>query len=195
MLLARAALLIRTFVNLRRVEPGFDTRRVLTFQISPAGEAYNTTAKVSDFYRRALERLKSLPGVEAAAVTSNLPLSAQFRMPFGIAGQPEHQESVQFRLITPDYFDVMQIPLRQGRAFADSDAQGAGNVAIVNAAFVRKYLGGAGVLGQTLIVGRGPRALSHEIVGVAGDVKQFGLASDAPPMMYIPASQAPDGLT
>jgi predicted permease len=194
MLLMSAALLIRTFVNLRRVEPGFDTRRVLTFQISPTGQAYNTTAKVSDFYRRALERLKSLPGVEAAAVTSNLPLSAQFRMPFGIAGQPEHQESVQFRLITPDYFDVMQIPMQQGRAFAESDAQGAGNVAIVNAAFARKYLGDADALGQTLIVGRGPRALSHQIVGVAGDVKQFGLASDAPPMMYIPASQAPDGL-
>jgi putative ABC transport system permease protein len=195
MLLVSAALLIRTFVNLRRVEPGFDTQRVLTFQISPTGQAYNTTAKVSGFYRLALERLKSLPGVEAAAVTSNLPLSAQFRMPFGIAGQPEYQESVQFRLITPDYFEVMRIPMQQGRAFADTDAQGAGNVAIVNAAFARKYLAGADTLGQTLIVGRGPRALSHQIVGVAGDVKQFGLASDAPPMMYIPASQAPDGLT
>ncbi|HKP12896.1 MAG TPA: ABC transporter permease, partial [Blastocatellia bacterium] len=194
MLLTSAALLIRTFVNLRRVEPGFDTRRVLTFQISPTGPAYNTTAKVGDFYRRALERLGGLPGVEAAAVTSNLPLSAQFRMPFGIAGQPEHAESVQFRLITPEYFDAMSIPLQQGRAFAESDAQGSGNVAVVNAAFARKYLSDADALGQTLTVGRGARALSHQIVGVVGDVKQFGLASDAPPMIFIPASQAPDGL-
>ncbi|HEY9231983.1 MAG TPA: ABC transporter permease [Blastocatellia bacterium] len=195
MLLTSAALLIRTFVNLRRVAPGFETRHVLTFQISPTGSAYNTTAKVGDFYRRALERLDSLSGVEAAAVTSNLPLSAQFRMPFGIAGQPEHQESVQFRLITPEYFNVMQIPLQQGRGFADTDAQGAGNVAIVNEAFARKYLADAGALGQTLMIGRGPRALIHQIVGVVGDVKQFALASDAPPMMFIPAAQAPDGLT
>ncbi|HJQ22318.1 MAG TPA: ABC transporter permease [Blastocatellia bacterium] len=195
MLLVSAALLIRTFVNLRSVAPGFETRHVLTFQISPTGATYNTTAKVGDFYRRALERLDSLPGVQAAAVTSNLPLSAQFRMPFGIAGQPEHPESVQFRLITPEYFAVMQIPLRQGRVFADTDAAGAGNVAIVNEAFARKYLADASALGQTLMIGRGPRALAHQIVGVVGDVKQFALSSDAPPMMFIPAAQAPDGLT
>ncbi|HKQ07297.1 MAG TPA: ABC transporter permease [Blastocatellia bacterium] len=195
MLLTSAALLIRTFVNLRRVEPGFETRHVLTFQISPTGSAYNTTAKVGDFYRRALERLGGLPGVEAAAVTSNLPLSAQFRMPFAIAGQPEHTESVQFRLITPEFFRVMQIPLQQGRAFADTDTAGSGNVAIVNQAFARKYLSDTDALGQTLTIGRGPRALSHQIIGVVGNVKQFALASDAPPMMFIPAAQAPDGLT
>jgi len=193
-LLTSAVLLIRTFVNLRRVEPGFATRQVMTFQISPSGSAYDTTAKVGDFYRRALERLESLPGVEAAAVTSNLPLAAQFRMPFGIAGQPEHLESVQFRLITPDYFRVMQIPLQQGRAFAETDGQGSGNVAIVNEAFARKYLADANALGQILLIGRGTRALTHQIVGVAGDVKQFALASEAPPMMFIPAAQAPDGL-
>ena len=195
MLLVSAALLIRTFVNLRRVAPGFETRHVLTFQVSPTGAAYNSTAKVGDFYRRALERLDGMPGVEAAAVTSNLPLSAQFRMPFGIAGQPDHPESVQFRLITPEYFRVMQIPLQQGREFADNDAQGAGNVAIVNEAFARKYLADASAIGQTLMIGRGPRALAHQIIGVVGDVKQFALASDAPPMMFIPAAQAPDGLT
>jgi putative ABC transport system permease protein len=193
-LLTSAALLIRTFVNLRRVEPGFETRRVLTFQVSPTGSAYNTTAKTDDFYRRALEQLESLPGVEAAAVTSNLPLSAQFRMPFGVAGQPDHPESVQFRLITPEYFNVMQIPLRQGRAFAETDTQGAGNVAIVNEAFARKYLSAASALGQSLLIGRGPRATAHQIVGVVGNVKQFALSSDAPPMMFIPAAQAPDGL-
>jgi putative ABC transport system permease protein len=194
-LLIGAALMIQTFINLRRVAPGFDPRNVLTFQISPSGPNYDTTAKTSDFYRRALERVKSLPGVEAAAVTSNLPLSAQFRMPFAVEGQPPHPESVQLRLITPEYFRALRIPLRQGREFAEADTAGTGNVAVVNAAFARQYISNADPLNQQLQIGRGQRSLKYAIVGVVGDTKHFGLGAAAPPMMYIPASQSPDNLT
>jgi putative ABC transport system permease protein len=195
LLLIGAALMIQTFVNLRRVAPGFDPRNVLTFQISPSGPNYDTTAKTSDFYRRALERIKGLPGVESAAVTSNLPLSAQFRMPFAVEGQPPRPESVQLRLITPEYFRALKIPLRQGREFAESDATGTGNVAVVNEAFARQYMSNADPLNQQLQIGRGQRALKHVIVGIVGDTKHFGLGAAAPPMMYIPASQSPDNLT
>jgi putative ABC transport system permease protein len=195
LLLIGAALMIQTFVNLRRVAPGFDPRNVLTFQISPSGPNYDTTAKTSDFYRRALDRVKSLPGVEAAAVTSNLPLSAQFRMPFAVEGQPPRPESVQLRLITPEYFRALRIPLRRGREFAESDAAGTGNVAVVNEAFARQYILNADPLNQQLQIGGGRRSLKHVIVGVVGDTKHFGLGSAAPPMMYIPASQSPDSLT
>ncbi len=194
LLLIGAALMIQTFINLRRVAPGFDPRNVLTFQISPSGPNYDTTAKTSDFYRRALERVKSLPGVEAAAVTSNLPLSAQFRMPFAVEGQPPRPESVQLRLITPEYFRALRIPLRQGREFAETDAAGTGNVAMVNEAFARRYILNADPLNQQLQIGRGQRPLKHLIVGVVGDTKHFGLGAAAPPMMYIPASQSPDSL-
>ena len=195
LLLIGASLMIQTFVNLRRVAPGFDPRNVLTFQISPGGPNYDTTAKTSDFYRRALERVKSLPGVEAAAVTSNLPLSAQFRMPFAVEGQPPRPESVQLRLITPEYFRALRIPLRRGREFAETDAAGTGNVAVVNEAFARLYISNADPLNQQLQIGRGQRALKHAIVGVVGDTKHFGLGAASPPMMYIPASQSPDNLT
>ncbi len=194
LLLAGAGLLLRTFVNLRNVQPGFDARKVLTFQISPSGANYDTTAETAAFYDRALERLKALPGVEAAAVTSNLPLAAQFRMPFAIAGQPAYPESVQFRLISPDYFGVLRIPLRQGRVFAAADSAGAEPVVLVNEAFARKYIMNLDPLGQQLQIGRGQRALQHRIAGVVGDTKHFGLGAAASPMMFIPAAQAPDGL-
>ena len=77
-LLIGAALLVRTFANLRGVGPGFDSQHVLTFQVALSGPQYDTTAKVTEFYRRALERFASVPGVEAAAVTSSLPLMGQF---------------------------------------------------------------------------------------------------------------------
>jgi hypothetical protein len=128
---------------------------VSAFQISPSGPNYDTTAKTSDFYRRALERIKSLPGVEAAAVTSNLPLSAQFRMPFAVEGQPPRPESVQLRLITPEYFRALRIPLRQGREFAETDAAGTGNVAVVSSSvaserFIMTLLGLFAALGLSL---------------------------------------------
>src|SRR5581483_800325 len=121
-LLIGAALLIRTFLNLRGVEPGFDPRHVLTFQVTPMGPQYEAGSQARDYYRRALERLSALPGVEAAAVTNSLPLSAQFRMPFEIAGLAEIPESAQFRVVSPDYFKVMKVAVRQGRAFTEGDA-------------------------------------------------------------------------
>ncbi|MBI1765587.1 MAG: ABC transporter permease [Acidobacteria bacterium] len=195
LLLVGAGLTSRTFVNLREVKPGFDAHNVLTFQLSPNGANYDTTAKTAAFYDRALERLRALPGVESAAVTSNLPLSAQFRMPFAIAGQPARRESVQFRLISADYFNVLRVPVRQGRAFAATDDTGTEHVAVVNEAFARKFLANVEPLGQPLQIGRGPNALQHRIVGVVGDTKHFGLNEAAPPMMFIPAAQAPADLT
>lgn len=195
LLLVGAGLLLRTFVNLREVKPGFDAHNVLTFQLSPNGANYDTTAETAAFYDRALERLRALPGVESVAVTSNLPLSAQYRMPFAVAGQPAYRESVQFRLITPEYFDVLRVPVRQGRVFAATDTTGTENVAVVNEAFARQYLSNVAPLGQQLQIGRGQSALQHRIVGVVGDTKHFGLNQAAPPMMFIPAAQAPDNTT
>ena len=143
-LLIGAALLVRTFVNLHRVEPGFDPRNVLTFQTTPMGPQYATAEQNREFYRRALERLNAAPGVEAAAMTSTLPLSSQFRIGMEVVGRPAIPESVQFRVISPDYFKVMKTPVRQGRVFTDSDAPNSELVAIVNDAFVHRHLNNAG---------------------------------------------------
>src|SRR4030095_11737290 len=153
MLLIGAALLVRTFANLRGVGPGFDSQHILTFQVALSGPQYDTTAKITDFYRRALERFASVPGVEAAAVTSGLPLMGQFNLPYALPGDAEPKASVQYRMISPDYFRVMKVALRQGRVFSASDSAGSAAVVIINEAFARQNFPYADPLGQHLCVG------------------------------------------
>ena len=192
-LLAGAALMIRSFVNLRQVDTGFDPINVLTFQIAPNGPRYDTAAKNAELFRQALERIKSLPGVEAVSVTSNLPLGEYLNLGVEVEGRPNTQSSVEYRMITPEYFRVMRMKLRQGREFAESDNTGAEGVVVVNEAYARRFFANADPLGHHLIVERrakGSKAL--RVIGVVNDAKQFGLNSPAPVTVYVPISQVPD---
>ncbi|HZN10703.1 MAG TPA: ABC transporter permease [Blastocatellia bacterium] len=192
-LLAGAGLLLRTFANLLGVEPGFDPRRVLTFEVAPNGKPYDTAAGSADYFRRALERIKGLPGVEAAAVTSNLPLGAWLNLTVEVAGRPDSANSTEIRLVTPEYFRVMKMTLLRGRAFAEGDAPGAAPVAIVSEAYARRNFPEGDPLGGGLVVGPGGAgARVSQIVGVVNDVKQFGLGAPAAPTVYIPLDQVPD---
>jgi predicted permease len=195
MLLIGAALLVRTFANLRGVGPGFDSRNVLTFQVALSGPQYDTTAKVTEFNRRALEGFASLPGVEATAVTSSLPLLGQFNLPYAFPGDAEPKGAVQYRMISPDYFRVMKVALRQGRAFSASDTAGSAAVVIVNEAFARQNFPNAEPIGQQLCVGcsYGDPAM-RSVVGVVSDTKQSSLSTPAPPMVFVLFAQVPDAL-
>ena len=192
-LLVGAGLLVRTFTNLLAVAPGFDPRGVLTFQVNLNGEHYDTAEKASAFFRDALERISRLPGVEAAAVTNKLPLDWQFNLPVVFADKPDQPQSVQFRMITPDYFRVMKIDVKQGRAFGDEDNPTSAPVILVNEAFAQRFYEGRGALGRQLLVG-GKDEPGRQVVGVVGDIKQQGLDRPAPPMVYVPFTQASDHL-
>jgi predicted permease len=191
-LLVGATLLVRTFANLSAVEPGFDSRNVLTVHLTLNGERYDTTKEAAAFYQSALERISNIPGVESAAVTSTLPLNAQFNMPVVFPGRPDATRAVQFRMITPEYFAVMKIPVKQGRAFIDSDNAGSQAVAIVNEAFVSRHLTDGDPMTQQFSIGRELGDPLRQIVGIVGDAKQFGLDRDAPPMVFVPLGQVPD---
>jgi putative ABC transport system permease protein len=193
-LLVGAMLLIRTFVNLQRVAPGFEAQNVLTFQIALNGERYKKTQQAEAFYREALERIKGLAGVEAAAVTSTLPLNAQFNLPVRHLNQADAVQSAQFRMITPDYFRVMKINIQQGRGFTEADHSGAQGVAIVNEAFVRQFFKEANPFEQQVAIGRGTLDQSRQIVGVVNDTKQAGMDKAAPPMIFVPLPQVSDNL-
>ncbi|HVQ38012.1 MAG TPA: ABC transporter permease, partial [Pyrinomonadaceae bacterium] len=193
-LLVGAMLLARTFANLRGVTPGFDPNNVLTFQVDLKGDRYKTTNQAWAFYEAGLERMRSLPGVEAAAVTNILPLSAQFNMPVAPANRPDAVSSAQFRMITPEYFQVMKTSLKQGREFSTADNAGAVPVAIVNEAFAQKFFNNPDPLTQQLVIGRGLGESPRQVVGVVSDVKQFGLDKDAPAMVFVPLPQVSDKL-
>ncbi|HKE57831.1 MAG TPA: ABC transporter permease, partial [Pyrinomonadaceae bacterium] len=192
-LLVGAALLIRTFVGLRRIDPGFDPKNVLTFEVAPNGQQYNTTAKHVDYAQRALERLKAIPGIEGAAVTTNLPLGRWLNLTVEVDGRPNSQRSTEIRMITPEYFDVLRMRLNRGRQFDENDTANAESVVIVNETYAKQVFKDTEALGEHLIVQRTKtNNRSSRIVGVVSDLKQFGLNSLAPAAVFVPLAQVPD---
>jgi putative ABC transport system permease protein len=195
MLLVGAVLLLRTAANLQRVDPGFDPSNVLTFRLTlPAARAGSPEAILAT-YDRVLGELTSTPGVARAALALGAPFSqsnpfTSFSMP-GLAETPE--PLTRMRVVWGDYFGVLGIPVRQGRAFDARDTTNAPLVAVVNEAFVRAYLPGVPPIGQTLRLHasltrdapRGPRA----IVGVVGDVRQQRLTGAPEADVFIPYGQ------
>jgi predicted permease len=190
-----AGLLLRTFINLYGVNPGFEARNVLTFELSPRGKNYDSVAKLSDFYRRGLERFSALPGVETAALTNKLPLDTQFNLPYKLMGQTKFGGAVQYRVISPEYFRVMKMNILRGRAFGESDTANSEPVAIVNETFARANFAGVEPLGQQLCAGceYGDPAM-RRIVGVTNETKQKNLTDAAPAAVFIPLTQAAEGV-
>jgi putative ABC transport system permease protein len=198
-LLIGAALLIRTFANLRGTDPGFDSNQLLTFQISLRASEYGTAEQVAVFNQRAIERIKSLPGVEAVATTSTLPLRNWLNLPIEFETRPDQVVAAEWRMISPDYFDTMRMQVTRGRNIAQSDSASSVGVVVVNEAFARRHFQNVEPLGQRIIVGRSmgkdlARPIPLEVIGVASDSKQMSLKDAPPPTVYVPTTQVPDAL-
>jgi len=202
-LLVGAALLIRSFVGLRSVDPGFDPHNVFTFQTSLAGGTYSTTASVSNFTTQVVRRMEMLPGVEAAAATIVLPVEAGVDLPFTIIGKPpatgEYNGDEQWRSVSPHYFRVFKIPLLRGRAFTETDTSAASRVVIINDAMAKKYWPKEDPLGQMMVIGKGLGPQFEEpprqVVGIVGNVRENGLGNAGVGVMYVPQTQVTEGLT
>ena len=202
-LLIGAALLIRTFAGLRSVSPGIDPRGVLTLQTSLAGGAYPTTARVDAFDTEVLRRLRSMPGVEAAGATLMLPMEDDVDLPFNIAGKAPAKGKwagdEQWRYVAGDYFRAYRVPLLRGRYFSERDKGNTAPVVIIDETMAKKYWPKADPVGQTIVIGEGlgpqfadpPRV----IVGIVGSVCETGLGNGRVPVIYVPQSQTPQGLT
>jgi len=192
LLLIGAGLLIRTFVNVRAIDPGFDIRGVLNAQMSMRGDRYADPAALNRFYQDGLERIVSLPGVRSAAITSGIPLSPALNLNVDLLDAPEGIEDrddllTDWRYVTADYFDTMQIPVASGRGFAVADRAGAPPVAVVSEAFERQFFKGSSALGRHIRVFDLDGAM--EIVGVVKDLKEGSLTRPTQPVMYVPAAQ------
>ena len=198
-LLVGAALLIRTYIALRAVDPGFDPRNVLTMRMSLTGARFEKAATVAQLMRDGRERLEALPEVDAAAASCCVPLQGGFGLGFIIEGRPldgPAHGGGSFTPISANYFNVFKIPLMRGRYFTEQDTTGAPGVVIINHAMAQQYWREGNPIGERLTIGRGlgpgmeqPPA---EIVGVVGDVRDGALNRDPNPIMYIPWAQLPD---
>ncbi len=199
-LLIGAGLLIQTFKNLSGVNPGFDTRRVVTMQMSLTDEKFRTTAATAQLAQRIITRLEATPGVEAVGTITNLPTESGFDDPFEIIGRPPTRDVADefFRVVSPHYFAALRIAVVSGRAFTERDTQQSGRVIIINEALARKYFPHENPLGHQILVGRimGPifADLPREIVGVVGDTRDAGLNAAPRPIYFEPLAQVPDGL-
>jgi predicted permease len=192
LLLVGAGLLIRTFINVRAIDPGFDVSGVLNAQMSMRGERYSDPGTLNRFYEEGLARIRSLPGVHSAALSSGIPIERSLNLNVDLLDAPELVTDRQrlltdWRYVTAEYFETMRIPVVRGRGFTAEDRAGAPRVAVVSEAFERQIFKGAPALGRHIRVFDADGSM--QIVGVVKDLKEGGLKFAPYPVMYVPAAQ------
>jgi putative ABC transport system permease protein len=203
-LVVGAGLLIRTFINLTSVDPGFNPAGIVIGRMSLQGTSLEEAARREVIFAQALDRIRRLPGVVTAAVANHVPVESglNLALPPPPGALIDGPRSVDWRYVTPDYFAAFDIPTRAGRGFDERDNGSGKPVAMVNEAFARTYFGRLDIVGQTVRLDPSMKDPSREIVGIVGDVKARSnsgftrginaLASPAAPAIFVPAAQAPD---
>ncbi|HYP29038.1 MAG TPA: ABC transporter permease [Blastocatellia bacterium] len=194
-LLIGAGLMINSFLKLLSVDPGFRTDSMLTAKIILPDSKYPGRIERAAFFRQLLERVGSLPGVEAAGLTTSLPLTSKGNsLGIAVEGRPEPPPDevpiIVTRVINPDYFRTMSIPLLQGRIFSEQDSENAPFVVIIDEAMARKLWPDEDPIGRRIKMG-GYNSTSpwRSVVGVVKEVRQFELDAAPRPQMYVPFPQ------
>ncbi|HEX8490075.1 MAG TPA: FtsX-like permease family protein, partial [Chthoniobacterales bacterium] len=197
MLLISAALLMKSFLRLQEVKPGFKSENLLLVRLSLPPRNYSNAQTVTAFYDQILARIQKLPGVEEAGGANVLPLSGlNVRSDFTIAGRPpltaSDKPAAQTRLVTADYFKALGIQLVKGRAFTPHDNATAGRVAVIDEALANRYWPGGDPIGVHLKIEDAPNGRDVEIVGIVGAVKHVSLDEPVTPTLYTPVAQMPE---
>lgn len=198
-----STLLIRTYLKLQAVNPGFDRHNTLTMAMSISGDRFQTSAPVTQIIRQGTERLKTIPGVTEVAVGNGVPLRGAFVMPFDVVGRPKGKApftgGAGYYSVSWGYFDAFKIPLLRGRTFTDRDDASSPGVIIINEAMAKQYWPQGDPLRDRLqkAPGAGPAFAEppRQIVGIVGNTRDGGPNRDPFPTMYIPLAQMPDGET
>jgi putative ABC transport system permease protein len=194
-LLVGAGLMIRTFVALRGVDPGFRPDHVLTAVVSVTGSTAAAPGRRLAFYRDVLDRVRALPGVVSAGAINHLPLAGDmWGWPFAVEGRPRpaagESPTATFRVVLPGYFEAMKLPLVRGRDFNDRDALGAPGVVIVNEWMARRHWPGEDPIGRRITfddLDKNPQWIT--VVGVSRDAARSDWAAPPEEEMYLPLLQ------
>jgi putative ABC transport system permease protein len=193
--LVGAGLLMRSFVHLLQVPLGFKTEGVLTFRVALPSARYDTEPKRTAFYHQMIERLQALPGVQSVAATTAVPLAATGRITgVAVEGQPSPTPAqvwmVDFRTVSPGYFEAMSIPLLSGRDVAWSDTNTTAMSIVIGESMARSFWPNENALGKRIKRGRlQDPAPWLTVVGIVADVRHVDLVRTPRPTMYVPASQ------
>ena len=191
-LLVGAGLLLRSFVKLTNVDPGFRPERVLAFRVALPNASYSEEQQRVAFFDRLLEGLQRAPGVTASAMVQSLPIRNDYFLSFSIQGRPAlppgSELSANHRVISPDYFKALGVPLLRGRAFNARDVEKSPMVAMIDEAFAARHFANENPIGRGLDIGNGTDGF-YEIVGIVGNVNYAGLDRAPSPTMYVPFKQ------
>jgi len=207
MLLVGAGLLLASFFRLQRVETGYRSDGVLSAQIFGNFSRYPTIVEQRALYVPVLERIQALPGVSAAAITNAVPLGGaatpgaiRFQIEGKANDDPERLPTADVRVATPQYFATIGVPMISGRVFNDLDSEESLRVVVINKAMT-KYWDGVDPVGSRIALPTAPlpgtttpRLAWYSIVGIVGDVRQFGLAQETVAQAYVPLTQTPFGV-
>jgi putative ABC transport system permease protein len=190
-LLTGAGLLLRSIDRVFAAPVGFDPSGLLTMQVQQSGKRYRLNDSRSQFYDRAIDAVRAVPGVSTAAFTSLVPLSGEIDI-YGVHLEsdrgPEDDGAAMRYAVTADYFEVMRIPLRSGRLLNTRDTSAAPRAAVISETFASRRFAGREALGQRFRFGP-PEGDWYTVVGVVGDVKQSALDLYPPDAIYIPVEQ------
>jgi putative ABC transport system permease protein len=194
MLLGGAGLLARSFMQLAKVDPGFNPDNATLLRLSLPQKKYALPEQQTAFADALLERVKVLPGVQAAGVTHSMPLVSDYVLGFNIEGHPaiapSDLPSTNYYAVTPDYFKAMGIRLIRGRVFTPQDDAKAPRVAIINETLARQHFPNEDPIGKRINITNGPDTW-REIVGIVGDIKQYGVDKATSAQSYEPFAQVP----
>ena len=199
-LLVGAGLFVEGFLEEVRASVGFDAQNLLTAAVSLRGLPYLQPQRQKQFFEDVLRRVATLPGVERAAVTTDLPFSFPGRVSFTVEGlpmtKPEERPKCGWFAVSPGHFQTLQVPLLQGREFSSSDSGEAAPVVIVNEAFVRRFFGTGNAIGRHIRLDLGDQQQEpwREVAGVVGNVREFLGQVQPRPEIFVPFATHPQGL-
>lgn len=195
MLLAGAGLLIRSFLRVEQVDPGFNAKNLLTAFVMLPPSTYPEPRRQALFFHQAMDRIASIPGVECAAGADSAPMLSNDTGPVSIEGHPVQPGEMEIQAerpkITPDYFRAMGIRLLRGRTFTWADKEGAPPVAMINEAAARQYWPNQDAMGKRMKLDDGSAPVWRQVIGIVGDVRQDSLVMAGRPEVYAPLLQAP----